>query len=153
MKIEINFNEVSKQLNKLLSEKKELLKDEIDKALLSSVLDMEREAVLNVAVDNGELRNSINYKEKSTGDVIEYHLTTDAPHAKYIEFGTKAHYPPQDVIKAWAERQGIENWFVIWLSIGKKGTKARPFLRPAFYKYEKDTYVRVSKAIAKTLSK
>lgn len=86
------------------------------------------------AVDKGMLKRS--------GRVISNHLEKvvvfDAPHAAWIELGTKPHTPPFEPIFEWVKRnvdgepisaKKIANSIIYVIS--KKGTPPRPFLRNA----------------------
>jgi len=93
------------------------------------------EAKINLLVngtdDTGALRHSISAKKKNFG----YQVKAEAPHAVYIEYGTLPHYPPIAPLKAWARRKlGDESaaW-AVQKKIGKEGTKAQPFMEPAYH--------------------
>lgn len=50
-----------------------------------------------------------------------------------VEYGTKPHFIPvanNPMFKLWAERRGLNPWAVS-RSISRKGTKAKPFFKPA----------------------
>ena len=51
-------------------------------------------------------------------------------YAPFVEFGTKAHFPPIAAITDWANSKGI-NPYALQKSIGAKGMKAHPFFIPA----------------------
>ncbi len=108
------------------------------------------EAASLVPQDNGQLRNSISVqtieKTKSIGSVTSQNILpkptendvalvgTNLKYAAATEYGSRPHMPPVDALKTWAKRHlGSED--AAWplaLSIKKKGTKAQPFMRPAF---------------------
>lgn len=52
----------------------------------------------------------------------------------YVEFGTDPHWPPVDAIERWAQTKlGVPGLgFIIARKISKVGTKAQPYVRPAF---------------------
>lgn len=54
--------------------------------------------------------------------------------ALWLEMGTRPHWPPRGALAGWAKRHGMPASadFLIRRAIAKKGTKARPFLVPAF---------------------
>lgn len=52
-------------------------------------------------VDTGHLRGSFVVKRLAIGA----ELYSTAPHAAYIEFGTRPHWVPLDVLRAWASRK------------------------------------------------
>jgi hypothetical protein len=50
-----------------------------------------------------------------------------------VEYGTKPHFVPvanNPMFRLWAERRGLNPWAVS-KSISKKGTRAKPFFKPA----------------------
>ena len=61
------------------------------------------EGVQHAAVDTGELQRSV----KSTGTSDGALVSVDAPHAPYMEFGTRPHFPPPEPIAEWAYRKGL----------------------------------------------
>jgi HK97 gp10 family phage protein len=80
-----------------------------------------------------QLKNSIEMdvdEDKEEGTV-----GTNIEYAIYVEYGTKKHFPPVDALKEWAKKKlGNENLaFAVAQSIARKGTRAQPFLRTAFY--------------------
>ena len=78
-------------------------------------------------VDTGRLRNSIGTESPSTRS------RTVGPSVKYgewVETGTSPHYPPLGALQGWAKRHGMSA-AALQQSIGTRGTKAQPFMRPA----------------------
>jgi len=112
-----------------------LVRKFIDTFIEELALTIRDEAKINILVngtdDTGALRNSISAEKKSFG----YQVKADAPHAIYVEYGTLPHYPPIAPLKAWARRKlGDESaaW-AVQKKIGKYGTKAQPFMEPAYH--------------------
>ena len=54
-----------------------------------------------------------------------------ARYGLYVERGTRPHWPPRAPLEGWARRHGVPV-FVVQRAIARKGTRARPFLLPAF---------------------
>jgi len=77
--------------------------------------------------DMAELRGSINKNVTAKNAVSG----TNIDYAPYVEFGTRPHAAPISALQGWADRHGIPVG-AVWMSIKKKGTKAQPFLWPAF---------------------
>lgn len=78
-------------------------------------------------VDTGRLRNSISVESPTNrmrriGPNVEY--------GPYVEFGTRPHYPPKGALSGWAQRHGMTDQQARQ-SIGRKGTKAQPYMAPA----------------------
>lgn len=92
------------------------------------------------AVDRGELRQSVAATDIDRGARIH----VDAPHAIYIELGTRPHWPPIAPLAEWALRKGIaddqdeaeEIAFAIAKQISVEGTIPRFFMKKAMQKLE-----------------
>jgi hypothetical protein len=48
-------------------------------------------------------------------------------YAAAVDKGSKAHIPPKDAIKEWANFRGLP-WFLVWRSIVRHGTKANKYV-------------------------
>ena len=114
---------------------KEVIQD-FDKALNLSLLESVRivhaDAVTGINSDMNQLRSSLFTTVKNkVGEV-----GTNAEYAAAYEFGSRPHWAPKKAIVDWAGRRGLSKEIGqrIWISIAKKGTKAHPFLHPAFLK-------------------
>lgn len=59
------------------------------------------------AVDRGEMRNSVNAENVSDGAIV----TINAPHAPFLEYGTRPHRPPVAPILEWVKRKGLATMF------------------------------------------
>lgn len=97
------------------------------------------------AVDTGELKGSIYTKIEGIG------VTTgcSAPHASFVEFGTRPHFPPVDPIFQWVLSKGLTDdpteaesiAFAIVKRIGRYGTRPRFFMQKALNRFEKDKVI------------
>ena len=89
---------------------------------------------------SGHLSNSIKSIVKQNGKWIEISISLD-DYWKYVEYGTKPHFPPIEAIRKWIRVKPIlprpikgklptENQlaFLIARKISKVGTKPKPFL-------------------------
>lgn len=81
----------------------------------------------NAPVDRNTLRNSIGVKPVSPrmreiGPNMEY--------ARYVEEGTRPHWPPPGALAGWAKRHGMEEDTIRYI-IGMYGTKPHPYMKPA----------------------
>lgn len=90
----------------------------IVKGLRSTTLMCQRFAVEEIdrakpypAFDRGELHNSANHTMVHDGGLVH----VDAPHAPFIEFGTRPHWPPLEPLVQWVLRKGM---------VGKRGKSA-----------------------------
>jgi HK97 gp10 family phage protein len=99
------------------------------------------EARKNCPISNGDLRNSIvgeafmDRQDKATGMI-----GTTKTYAPYVEFGTKAHFPPVESLYEWVRRKlAVKDYksvaFLIARKISRTGTRPQPFLFPAVDKY------------------
>ena len=87
-----------------------------------------------VPVDEATLKKAGHVERAYLRKTIEY----DAPHAPYIEYGTRPHWPPIEPLAAWAVRvlqvpkaEARQVGFLIARKIAAVGTEPQPFLRPA----------------------
>ena len=74
-------------------------------------------------------------------------------HARGLEEGTKPHYVPASDLFAWAKSKGRGVGFAYYVAeiIRKKGTKAHPFLKPAFESEQNQVKKNFNRAIELTL--
>lgn len=86
-------------------------------------------------VDTGRLRDSITGRVTAVGGDVRGSWGTSLPYAEAVEEGRRAGapMPPQGALLGWMGRHGIEASleFVVRRAIGRRGTKARWFLRDA----------------------
>jgi hypothetical protein len=149
MRFARNFEELADVLEQMLTDKAHLIEEEIDIALDIAAEDILTEATLLVPVDQTGLKQSLT---KVKEDHAKYLVGSDLVYAAAIEYGSPPHKAPMDPIQEWAERKGIgEHWFKVWLSIKNNGTKAHPYLRPAYHKYQPGIKTRISDAINRGL--
>ncbi|SFJ83214.1 HK97-gp10 family putative phage morphogenesis protein [Thermoflavimicrobium dichotomicum] len=125
-----------------------ILNENEERALHAVGILVRGEAQTRAPVDEGNLRDSIDYLvNDSRKSVI---IGASAAYAPYVEYGTRPHFPPPNALKGWAKRHGAEGAeFLIARSISKKGTKAQPFLTPAF----EDNKQNIKKLIARELGR
>ena len=121
--------------------------------LMRSGLNVQAGAKRRVPVDRGPLRNSIAIK--AVRDGLEVQVGTNSKYAKPVEFGSRPHTPPIKEIQAWAKRKGLppEAAGAIYWSITHHGTRAHPFLFPAFEEERPKFYTRLRRALLTEYSK
>lgn len=119
--------------------------DEVNRATLNTAADAKQNVKDNKSISTSLLINSIENrfnKLKNVGEVI-----VGAAYGGYLEFGRKAGgFPPLAPIENWVKKKGVETdpkkikstAFLVARSISKKGTKARPYLIPAWRKNAND---------------
>ena len=120
-----------RELKKYYKKSRSRFEDHVTKATLG----MHRMAQDYCARDEGDTRKKIyiNFTNNGlTGEAI-----SPSDHSAALEDGSKPHMPPVDALKEWAKRHGRDPW-ALAMTIKKKGTKANPFMYPAWSKAHKD---------------
>lgn len=105
--------------------------------------------------DTGRLRDSIAPDVKRTNRGTVGRVEAHAKYASAVEFGTRPHFPPVDALRDWARRRlGDENLaFVVARAISERGTKAQPFMRPAFNRNRKKIEGEFRREIKRAVTK
>jgi HK97 gp10 family phage protein len=106
---------------------------ELGRAMTRSVLAIEGDAKGLVPVDTGNLRRSITHDVSAQAGGVVGRVGTNVPYARYVEEGTSPHWPPVSALAGWAGRHGIPA-FLVARAISRRGTKAKPYLKPALQK-------------------
>ena len=114
----------------------DFLKGPADEMIDGVANTLRRNAMQGSPVDTGRLKTSwvVDWHKKSgykTGAVVGSNM----PYARYVEEGTKPHWPPLRALQPWASRHGFGRgmrgaWLVAKI-IAKKGTKATKFFEKA----------------------
>ncbi len=117
-----------RELKRFIKKSRKKFEDRLDDATAY----MHREAVDNAPRSNGDLRQKIKMNvddRRLTGEV-----DSNAEYSAAVENGRKPHMPPVNAsLKDWAHKHNIDPW-ALAMSIKKKGTKAQPFMYPAWDK-------------------
>lgn len=86
--------------------------------------------------DTGRLAGSITHAISGGGANLTSKIGPSVAYGLYVEKGRQPGkpMPPAGAIAGWAARKGIpaSSLFVLRRAIGRKGIKARPFMKPAF---------------------
>jgi len=113
-----------------------VVKDETVKAMTRSVVSIEADAKRRVPTDTHNLQRSITHEVVSPSTSVIGRAGTNQPYAEAVEFGRSAGSapPPPDALLGWMRRKGIdaELAFVVARSIGRKGIRPRPFMKPGY---------------------
>lgn len=96
--------------------------------------------------DTGELKHSIRATNTKDGATV----TVDAPHAPFMEWGTRPHRPPLGPLADWAYRKGIaddeeeaeEIAMAIAAKIARDGILPRHFMARALRELERQGIVK-----------
>jgi hypothetical protein len=111
------------------------------RAMTRSLLLVEGDARRNVRQDTRQLMNSITHRQRMAGDALVGEVGPSVRYGAYVERGSRPHWPPRAPLEGWARRHGV-SVFVVQRAIARRGTRARPFLRPAYEK-NRDAIVRL----------
>lgn len=103
-------------------------------------------------VDQGDLRKSIQVGVSRIGQSISSVIAPKVKYAAGVEFGQ----PPGTRVSpaklaGWAGRRGL-NPYAIAKGIERKGTKAQPFLFPAFDEKQESVFLIISQGIDNALN-
>jgi HK97 gp10 family phage protein len=151
-KLNMNFNQFARELNGVC---KEALKNLGQRIIAEAQRTLWRKR--NVAT--GLLVNSGAVKEGADNSILAGFPTI---YAYYVEFGRRAgKWPPFRFIYEWVrvrhlaydDEEARQKAFLIQRSIGNKGTKPHPFLKPAFEKNKRLYEQVIRKGAAKIINK
>lgn len=110
---------------------RELHGDEMLNGMRRATLIVQTDAKRLAPVDTGRLRSSITPDVRVEGKRVIGVVGSNVLYAPYLETGTRPHWPPEAALETWARRHGTTA-YVVARAIGRRGTKARPYLQPAF---------------------
>lgn len=105
--------------------------DIIRQTMQAALLLLEADMRKNAPRDTGQLANSVTHNIGGSGLTTIGEVGPTVAYWPFVERGTKPHWPPVAAVTPWARRHGIPP-FLVARSIAKKGTKAQPFVRPAW---------------------
>jgi len=131
------LDELNKKLDSISEEK---LSAQMKRTMYVVTTTLKTKARQLVPVFTGALRRSIREEVKYSNRETVGKVQATEPYAKGVEFGTKPHYVSPVAIGRWARSKGI-NPYALSKAISRKGTKAHPFMVPAF-EQTKDKLVR-----------
>jgi hypothetical protein len=93
-----------------------------------------RQEITDKKISNqGELRKSVNVYESTPFRGV---VAVGEKYGLYVEKGTRPHRPPVGPLERWAKTKLQQSGlgFVIARKIAREGTKANPFVKPAYKK-------------------
>ena len=100
-------------------------------AMTASLLLVEGDARRNVRHDTRRLMNSITHRRSQRGRTLVGAVGPSVAYGLYVERGSRPHWAPVAQLRGWARRHGVSP-YAVQRAIARKGTRARPFLVPAF---------------------
>ena len=102
------------------------------RAMTRSLLLVEADARRNVRHDTRRLMNSITHEQHGRGTNLVGRVGPSVQYGLYVERGRRpGRRPPVAALRGWARRHGV-NPYAVARAIGRRGTRARPFLVPAY---------------------
>jgi len=157
-RLELSNAELSK-MNKLFRGKQKEINAEAEKGLNKIAMQVASDAKRNIkdnkSIATGQLWNSIFTRPQND---LTVDVAAEVDHAANVEMGQKAGtYVSPSALVQWLKKKGFKSkwiWAVatkISQNIAAKGTKARPFLFPAFRKNEADMMRVIGDAIKKVI--
>ncbi len=103
------------------------------RAMTRSLLLVEGDARRNVRQDTRQLMNSITHRQRMSSQTLVGEVGPSVRYGAYVERGSRPHWPPRAPLEGWARRHGVPV-YAVQRAIARRGTRARPFLVPAFTK-------------------
>jgi hypothetical protein len=125
--------EGAEPLTRALRHSPELVAAAQRRAMEASLLLVEGDARRGVRQDTRRLMNSITHGTRERGRSLVGEVGPSVRYGLYVERGTRPHWPPAAPLRGWARRHNVPV-FVVQRAIARRGTRARPFLLPAFTK-------------------
>jgi hypothetical protein len=130
--------EGAEPLARALRRSPELVAAESLRAMTASLLLVEGDARRNVRHDTRRLMNSITHRVRGQagspgGTRLVGEVGPSVRYGLYVERGSRPHWPPVAALVGWARRHGVSP-YAVQRGIARRGTRARPFLLPAFTK-------------------
>lgn len=113
-----------------------IVADETRTAMNRVVIQIEADAKRRVPTDTHNLQRSITHEVTTAGRDVIGRVGTNQPYAEAVEKGRRAGAPPPpaSALTGWLRRKGIDQKYawVIAQSIGRKGIRPRPYLKPGY---------------------
>jgi HK97 gp10 family phage protein len=122
------FDETEEDLDRM---QRELTGSPMLNAMRDAAMLVTRDAKRLAPVDTGRLRASITPDVRKVSSGFEGVVGSNVVYAPYVETGTRPHWPPQGALATWARRHGWKEADIRFV-IGTRGTRAQPYLVPAF---------------------
>lgn len=121
------------KLKKRVMKLGDAVRTEVANAVKSSAVAIESGAKVRCTVDTGNLRANIHHSIDPKDPLVGKIAAVKVEYASYVEFGTRPHFPPPEALKKWAAAHGMPGGeYAIARAIARRGTKARPYLYPAY---------------------
>lgn len=129
----VDTTDLDRFSNELLEVEKQLFEVQLPKAGLVYGTQVQGIARRLVPVDLGALKLSITRVVRKAGSGVIVEVGPTQKYGKGIEEGRPPHYVSPAALSGWAKRKGL-NPYAVSKAIEKKGTRAQPYMAPAFEK-------------------
>lgn len=137
MDMEFDFSNVN-AMGRLYANGPRIVLDETRTGITRSVIQIEADAKRIVPSDTHTLQRSLTHEVTTQGQNVTGRAGTNLTYAPVVEKGRSAGaaMPPQGALLGWMRRHGIDASaeFVVRRAIGRRGTRPRPYLKPALDK-------------------
>lgn len=116
----------------------QIVLEETRTGITRAVIQIEADAKRMVPTDTHTLQRSLTHEVTTQGQNVTGRAGTNLTYAPVVEKGRSAGaaMPPQGALLGWMRRHGIDASaeFVVRRAIGRRGTRPRPYLKPALDK-------------------
>lgn len=126
----------------------EVTASEVHDAMEYSMLLLESSMRRDAPRSTGQLAGSVTSSITGTGANLTGRVGPQAGYAMFVEKGTRPHWPPLNALAPWARRHGVP-LFLAARAIARRGTRAQPFVGPAWEKNERAITARFQQIAAR----
>ena len=152
--MQFDFSSVAK-MGRTYENGARIVMDETREGITRSVIQIEADAKRLVPTDTHTLQRSLTHEVTSRGNDVTGRAGSNLVYAPVVEYGRSAGaaMPPPDALLGWMRRHGIDAAaaFAVARAIGRRGTRPRPYLKPALDK-NRPAITREMTAVLKRIS-
>lgn len=155
MDMEFDFSSVNR-MGRTYADGARIVMQEARKGITNAVVAIEQDAKRIVPTDTHYLQKSLSHEVETHGNDITGRAGSNVVYAPVVEFGRSAGAPMppfNDAFRLWMQHKGIplEVQFAVRRSIARRGTRPRPYLKPALEK-NRPAITREMTAVLKRIS-
>jgi hypothetical protein len=136
MDLDFDFSSVNRMATRYQGGQRIVL-EETRKGINKAVIQIEADAKRLVPTDTHTLQRSITHEVQASGQNVTGRVGSNLVYAPVVEYGrSPGSMPPPGALAGWLRRKGIDERyaFVVARSIARRGTRKRPYLKPALEK-------------------
>jgi len=115
-----------------------IVMDETREGIKRSVMQVTADAKRMVPIDTHTLHRSLQWEVTNSSNSVTGRAGSNLSYAPVVEYGRSAGatMPPPDALAGWLGRHGMDASFafVVARSIGRRGIRPKPYLKPALDK-------------------